>query len=66
MHTLIYKRLEFIKKTYMHLTIKSDVLEEFVNPEESFREGPFNNQITRFRNDAHCTLKDQSVKSSSI
>ncbi len=28
------------------LTIKSDVYEAFVNPEESFQEGPFYMQIT--------------------
>ncbi len=33
--------------TYACLTIKSDVYEAFVNPEESFQEGPFYVQITR-------------------
>ncbi len=33
--------------TYTCLTIKSDVYEAFVNPEESFREDPFYAQILR-------------------
>ncbi len=33
--------------TYACLTIKSEVYEAFVNPEDSFREGPFYTQITQ-------------------
>ncbi len=33
--------------TYACLTIESEVYEAFVNPEESFREGPFYAQITQ-------------------
>ncbi len=42
-------RAPYLRKigTYTCLTIKSDVYEAFVNPEESFREGPFYAQIIR-------------------